>query len=175
MRLTDDRYEEIKNMVAMLFITLDINCTPISGFEIAKKLKITVIPYSAKQCKERLIEICEDGLCCEMKDGKKYIFYNDEKSYERINWTLLHEIAHIVLGHTEHCDLAEAEANFFAKYAVAPPVLIHRYNLSTVEDIQDRFCISYEAAVNALIYYKKWLRVADFKSYDRILEYQFGF
>lgn len=175
MRLPDERYEEIKNIVADLFVQLDISCTPISGFEIAKKLGIIVIPYSAKNGEKQLKEKYKDGICSEKRDGTMYIFYNDDKSYERINWTLLHEIAHLVLGHTEHCSLAEAEADFFAKYAIAPPILIHQYHLSTAEDIQDRFCISHEAAENALSYYKKWLRIPILKLYDKKLEYLFGF
>ena len=43
----------------------------------------------------------------------------------RIRFTIMHEIGHIVLDHTEHSDLAESEANFFAKYALAPPPLVH--------------------------------------------------
>ena len=33
MRLQDERYEEIKEIVVTLFENLDISCTPISGFE----------------------------------------------------------------------------------------------------------------------------------------------
>ena len=175
MRLPDERYEEIKNTVADLFVQLDISCTPISGFEIAKKLGIIVIPYSAKKDEQKLMKTSKDGFCYETRDGVMYIFYNDDMCDERINWTILHEIAHLVLGHTEHCSLAEAEANFFAKYAIAPPVLIHRYHLSTADDIQDRFCISHEAAKNVMIYYKKWLKIPILKLYDKKLESQFGF
>ncbi len=175
MRLSDERYEEIKNIVVDLFVQLDISCTPISGFEVAKKLGINIIPYSVKKDVQKLMEISEDGFCYETRDGKMYIFYNDEKTYERINWTLLHEIGHLVLGHTEHCSLAETEANFFAKYAIAPPVLIHRYHLLTTDDIQERFCISHEAAENAMNYYKKWLKIPILKLYEKKLESQFGF
>lgn len=111
MRLQDERYEEIKEIVVTLFENLDISCTPISGFEIAKKLGIIVIPYSAtKHCEELTLKY-EDAICLE-KDDALYIYYNDKKSYERLNWTFLHEIGHLVLGHTEHCELAESEADF---------------------------------------------------------------
>lgn len=174
MRLQDERYEEIKEIVVTLFENLDISCTPISGFEIAKKLGIIVIPYSAtKHCEELTLKY-EDAICLE-KDDALYIYYNDKKSYERLNWTFLHEIGHLVLGHTEHCELAESEADFFANFAIAPPVLIHRYKLSTVEDIEDRFCISHIVAINALNYYRKWLRVPVLKTYDQKLELLFGF
>lgn len=173
MRLPGERYEEIKEIVVKMFEELDISCTPISGFEIAKKLGIITIPYSATKYREKLTSKYEDAICLE-KDAIYYIFYNDKKSYERLNWTFLHEIGHLILGHTEHCELAESEANFFAKFAIAPPVLIHRYKLSTVEDIEDRFCISHEAATNALNYYKKWLNVPFIKTYDQRLELLFS-
>ena len=54
MRLPDERYEEIKNIVVDLLIRLDISCTPIGGFEIAKKLGIIIVPYSAKKNKTKI-------------------------------------------------------------------------------------------------------------------------
>ena len=53
MRLPDERYEEIKNIVVDLLIRLDISCTPIGGFEIAKKLGIIIVfeyPHSTGNC-----------------------------------------------------------------------------------------------------------------------------
>lgn len=41
----------------------------------------------------------------------------------------MHEIGHIVLDHSEGSELAEVEARFFAKYALAPPPLIHKLRL----------------------------------------------
>ena len=70
----------------------------------------------------------------------------------------MHENGHIVLDHTEDSELAEAEAKFFAKFALAPPVLIHKLNLKTAYGIASRFKISYEAAEYALLFYKKWLQ-----------------
>ena len=34
------------------------------------------------------------------------IFYNDENSHERQRWTILHEIGHIRLDHTQESELA---------------------------------------------------------------------
>lgn len=173
MRLQNQRYEEIKEIVVNLFEQLNISCTPISGFEIAKKLGIVLIPYSATSHSNQLIQKYKDAICVE-KENHMYIFYNEKKSYERLNWTFLHEIGHLVLGHTEHCELAESEADFFAKFAIAPPILIYRYNLTTTKDIEERFCISHEAALNALNYYKKWLKIPVFKIYEKKLELLFG-
>ena len=69
----------------------------------------------------------------------------------------MHEIGHIVLDHTEESELAESEVKFFAKYALAPPVLIYKLKLTTIAEIADSFQISYEAAQYAYNYYQKWL------------------
>ena len=79
MRLQDERYEEIKEIVVKMFEKLDISCTPISGFEIAKKLGIIVIPYSATKYCEELTLRYEDAICLE-KDDILYIYYNDKSA-----------------------------------------------------------------------------------------------
>lgn len=171
-RLSDERCEEIKEFVVDLFEKYNINCAPISGFEIASKMGIKVIPYSSKS--ERTKELCfkesEDGFSV-LKDNQWYIFYNDDKRFGRINNTMLHEIGHISLGHTEDSELAEKEVNFFAKYALVPPVLVHKLKLSTPEDIAETFDVSYEAAYYALVYYNKWLRYSGrfYKPYEERL------
>lgn len=134
--LSGNRCEEIKRDVAKMFVDYGITCVPISGFEIAVKMGIKVTRYSAYQKETRMILLKEssDGFSM-MVDNQWYIYYNDEKSYKRINFTIMHEIGHIVLDHTEDSELAKKEADFFAKFALAPPVLIHRMKLETVEDI----------------------------------------
>lgn len=157
-RLSDERCEEIKKEVVNLFEQYNINCVPISGFEIASKMGIKVMPYSSKSDEAR--KLCfkesEDGFSVR-KGNKWYIFYNDDKKFGRINNTMLHEIGHIVLDHTEDSELAEKEVKFFAKYALVPPVLVHKLKLTTPEEISETFDVSYEAAYYALVYYNKWL------------------
>ena len=70
----------------------------------------------------------------------------------------MHEIGHIVLNHSEDSELAEKEVNFFAKYALVPPVLVHKMKLDNPMDIADIFEVSFEAACYAYSYYKKWLQ-----------------
>ena len=149
-RLSDNRCEEIKEIVVNTFEELDIRCIPISGFEIATKLGAIVVPYSSKSVETH------QGFTIK-KDGVWYIFYNDAKGYGRINNTLTHECGHIVLDHTEESELAEAEAKFFAKYALAPPVLIHKLELKDAYEVYEHFDISLEAAGYAFSYYRKWL------------------
>lgn len=167
--LSDDRYEEIKETVVDLFNKLDIHCTPISGFEIATKLGAKIIPYSAKpQAAQELMRTeSKDGFSVKRTDGW-YIFYDDSMPYGRINNTITHEDGHIVLDHTEDSELAEKEAKFFAKFALAPPVLIHKFKLKNAAAVAERFEVSYEAAIYAWKYYQKWLRYGGrtYKDYE---------
>ena len=120
---------------------------------------ITLVAYSSLSPKKlnAVWKKYKDGFVLEYC-GKEYIFYNDISNvYARQNWTILHELGHIVLDHTGcNHEREEAEANFFAKYAIAPPVLIHRIGAKTALDIYEQFDISLEAANYAFIYYKRW-------------------
>lgn len=158
--LSNQRYEEIKQTIVKLFIKYDVNCVPVNSFELATKMGVKIIPYSAIPASKRrlLLKKSEDGFCVEKSIGEWYIYYNDEKDYGRINNTIMHEIGHIVLDHSEDSELAEKEVKFFAKYALVPPILVHRLNLDNPVDISGAFDVSYEAAVYALSYYRKWLQ-----------------
>lgn len=173
-RLSDKRCEEIKEIVVDTFDELNIRCIPISAFEMATKLGAIVVPYSSKSEEKRRLMMCEseDGFSVK-RDGVWYIFYNDEKGYGRINNTITHECGHIVLDHTEESELAEAEAKFFAKYALAPPALIHKLELKSAYAVHKHFDISIEAAKYAFDYYLKWLRYGnkDYTNYElRLLQ-----
>ena len=162
MRLDDDTYEYIKREVVDLFERYDVKCIPISGYELALKMGIVLIPYSSLSKKKwsSAMEVSEDGFFLEIDNVKECIYYNDAIDYERSNMTILHEIGHIVLGHTSDMDsdVMESEAAFFAKYAAAPPPLVHRIRPECVEDIQYLFNVSFTAACYAYDYYLKWLR-----------------
>ena len=170
-RLSNERYEEIKQIVVKMFEEYGVSCVPINGFEIANKMGVKVISYSAYPVRTRYLmeKYSADGFSILRDTGEWYIFYNDdEHDYGRINNTIMHEIAHIVLDHTEDSELAEMEVRFFAKYALAPPALIHKLKLETAESIADIFEISFEAAGYALSYYQKWLNYGgqDYKDYE---------
>ena len=157
-KLTDEEYEFVKGEVCHIFEKFRIKCIPVSGFEIASKMGITLIAYSGLSEKKlkKALEVSTDGFFIE-KDGREFIFYNDiDRCYERQNWTILHEIGHIVLDHTGHSEHEEDEANFFAKYAIAPPVLIHKIGAESFVDVYDAFDISMEAAWYAFDYYQTW-------------------
>ncbi len=47
--LSHERYEEIKQIVVDVFVKYNVSCVPVNGFELATKMGITVIPYSAME------------------------------------------------------------------------------------------------------------------------------
>ena len=71
MRLENERYEEIKQTVIDTFIEYDIKCVPINAFEMAIKMGLKVIPYSAleKEQLEACLKFSTDGFSVEMKNG----------------------------------------------------------------------------------------------------------
>lgn len=168
--LSHARYEEIKQIIIDLFVKYDVSCVPVNGFELATKMGTNVIPYSAiPECNRwLLLKKSKDGFTVERNAGEWYIYYNDKQDYGRINNTIMHEIGHIVLDHSEDSELAEKEVKFFAKYALAPPVLVYKLKLDNPHDIARIFNVSFEAACYALNYYRKWLNYGnkDYTSYE---------
>lgn len=174
-KLSNADYEFIKGEVIHIIEKYDIKCIPISGFEIAIKMGMTLIPYSSFPIKKMksLLKVSKDGFYFE-DNGKECIFYNNiHNCYERQNMTILHEIGHCVLDHTGYGEHEEEEANFFAKYAIAPPVLIYKMGAESVEEIYDIFDISYEAAIYAYEYYMTWkkryMRIGEYTEYENRL------
>ena len=141
-----------------MVVRYGVSTVPINGFRLASKMGVTVIPYSATPESKRwlLFKKSEDGFTVEKSIGEWYIYYDDRSEYGRINNTIMHEIGHIVLDHSEGSELAEKEAKFFAKYALVPPVLVHKLGLDNPMDIVSTFDVSFEAACYAYSYYKKW-------------------
>lgn len=111
-RLSNNRYEEIKRVVVKMFADYGVSCVPISGFEIAKKMGVKVIPYSARpeSVQQLMRKESLDGFSIEKEEGEWYIFYNDddEHDYGRVNNTIMHEIGHIVLDHSEDSEFVSA-------------------------------------------------------------------
>ena len=165
-KLPDFNYERIKRIVTDLVEKLNVTSIPIDVFKLAKKLRIKLVPFSKIsiiQWKKFIVfGIHEDNdgfFVLAEKNGREvpFIFYDDSKNKGRIRFTILHEIGHYVLGHKQQSTLAEAEANFFAKYFIAPPVIVHQTSPNDYVDIMIKFDLSTDCAWNAFSYYTKWL------------------
>ena len=170
MRLDNEEYESIKQTVVDTFEQYKITTVPISAFEMAIKMGLRIVPYSAlsQEKREAALRISQDGFSIELHSGEWIIYYNDECCiYGRINQTIMHEIGHYALGHCKEGEQEETEAKFFAKYALAPPPLVHNMNKPVcINSLMDTFAISHEAAKYACIYYYNWLKYGDIQYTD---------
>lgn len=156
--LCDERYDELKSLVADLFERVNICSLPINAFEIAAKLNFHAVPYQAWPDRaEKLSARQKDGVSV-LFGNETYILYNDTKTFERRNWTIMHEIAHRFIGHPDVSIVAEREAEFFAKYALIPPPIVNMLGITSPDEIQKYFIASREAALYGMNYYQKWLR-----------------
>lgn len=163
------RYDQIKHEVLFMYEECEVVSYPIDCYEIAQKLCYILVPYSSLTDHQlRLaMEFSSDGFSVlrKMPDTGMYrwfIFYNDFNNKQRQRWTIFHEIGHIYLGHFECDDLSdeekEAEANFFAKYSIAPPPLVNIAKCECPWDVAVVFDVSGEASMYLYSYYQKWMQ-----------------
>ncbi|WP_191018044.1 ImmA/IrrE family metallo-endopeptidase [Treponema zioleckii] len=159
MRLSDERYEEIKEEVVELYKELHITKFPVNAMDVCKQLGIAYKSYNqfTSRTFAAIIRASEDGMVAKI-DKKFVIFYNPSKSAERIRSTFFHEIGHIRLGHKIHDEENEAEANFFASYFLVPVPLIHYFGLRFAQEIMDKFWVTFTLANYSLDRYQKRIR-----------------
>ncbi len=184
-RLPDFMYEEIKDVVSRLVKKYNVQNIPVNVFALARKLGIRLVKFSdlteyEMQCLAKF-GVSEDTAgfyALAEKNGQTipYIYYNDKLELGRIRFTILHEIGHIVLGHIEQSDLAEAMADFFAKYLIAPPMLVYKIRPIDYMEIKEVFLLTKTCAWNSFDYYQTWkrhhFRVGRYEEYEnRILNF----
>lgn len=167
MYLPIPRYNQIKHEVLFMYEECEIKAFPIDCFEIAQKLCYRLNSYSclSDHALRLAMQYSPDGFSSIYQNPdtgmyESYIFFNDFNCMQRQRWTIFHEIGHIYLGHFEDDLMSyeekESEANFFAKYSIAPPPLINITNCTSPMDVADSFYVSDEAAVYIFAYYQKW-------------------
>lgn len=154
------------------FVEKNIKIFPIDIINIIRKFNWGLITYEQmainNNCK--IEDICEclgtDGYS--IYNGKNYtIAYNNTiKSQGRINFTLAHEIGHIILNHhkdfevtevlgdnfsKEEYKILENEANCFARNILAPSPLVNKLSFfNKIIDIDTTFNITYPAMLTRL-------------------------
>lgn len=148
MRLTTRTATYIKIKISN--IVKEYNLTyPIDPFILCEKMGYVLVKYSdlSPEVIEKYKNKNKNGFKIEDSDGTIYIIYNDIKDIRIIKFTILHEIGHIVLGHLEESELAETQANFFAGFLLAPPVIIIYLNIcDDINKISKVFGITYSCA-----------------------------
>jgi Zn-dependent peptidase ImmA (M78 family) len=167
---------------------------PISPYDVLDELKdyVVCIPWSkAKKVMKsedpfHLHQLKAEGRTIRMRGtGMYYIVYDDVtvNSPDRISWTIMHEIGHIILGHlvefsetalnrggmtSKQYGVLEVEAHYFAAEFLMPTAILKYYTGITVDEIALLFGVSDKAAE------KKYKRVfeSDYLptgKYDRLV------
>lgn len=157
MPLSYSRYGEIKEVVAQTLQLGKVSQVPICPYTLASSLGIRLVTYSSlsKSKMEACFELSNEGFTLD-----NTIYYNDSMYEKRTRFTIMHEIGHIMLNHPEESDVTEEEANFFAKYILAPPVLIYAHDRTCDIDetkIRRIFYVSDEVSIYIFKYYQSWL------------------
>ncbi len=166
--LSYDRYDEIKREILFMFEETETDTYPIDCFEIAKRLHYILRPYSSLDWDDYLeaLGTSEEAYSTVKQDpatgmNRYVIYYNDQKhGIRNIRWTIFHEIGHCYLGHHDNPpgneQREEAEANFFAKYAMCPPPLLYGAACNCPQDVYDKFFVSNEFSYYAFEYFQTW-------------------
>lgn len=99
----------------------------------------------------KLISISKDGFTY-YKNNEFYIFFNNDKIEERINFTIAHEVGHIVLGHhfVENTQVLmygqntflEKQANTFAQNILMPADKMYIFENHPIPDVARYFGVS---------------------------------
>ena len=112
MEICSSRYEEIEDIAADTLEDIGYAKFPIDVFELCKLLDIKVIKYSEinRDIITYAMDLSDDGFSYFNKNINQYIiFYNDIMMENRIRFTIMHEIGHIMLEHREHSTKNEIE------------------------------------------------------------------
>lgn len=142
-------YNAIEEKAVSLYFRHSIKSVPLDPFEIAQASGYLLQPYSHlnKEACALLKSKEQNGMSYFDPSLQTHIIcYDDEQCVERQRFTVMHEIGHIDMGHKHGSQLAEAMANHYAGYALAPSPLIQKYNCEDFDDISAVFNISVECA-----------------------------
>lgn len=146
------RYDEIREAVADVIEDYGIIQYPFSLFKFIRNLGIRLVPFSmlSQDARNFLLAESIDGYTkrpCSFNPLCTSIFYDETLSYERIRFTLAHELGHIFLEHGDTGEkIFEDEANFFANYLLGPNPIVMRDSSNNAEQIMSDFYVSYTCA-----------------------------
>ena len=148
MALSKEQYAYIDESILDTFEAAGIFSFPVNVFELCHKLKIRVMKYS--DYPNELIDYSDDAYSFYNSKKREYVIvYNDAIESARVNFTIMHELGHIQLGHEKRKlsdEEKEAEADTFAQKALAPVGVILKLGLKTDVQISSVFHISLPCA-----------------------------
>ena len=147
-------YDRAANLAYRCLMKLNIHQLPVRPLEILRKCRNTVV-YTYQQAAEYLhIEETEferkygDADAFTIRGGDKYVVcYREGGNPARLNFTLAHELGHILLHHQDDTVVDEAEATCFAGHLLCPEPLTQGMS---AEQVATSCYVSRAAAVKAL-------------------------
>lgn len=148
-------YIKIYTAVLKVYDLCDIKSFPIEPESVLESLGYKLMPYSALSARKR--NACQN-LSPDSCTIKNTIYYEDNQLYERIRFSIMHELGHIVLE-TD----SESEANCFSNCFLAPRMAIHYTGCKNAADVAGMFKISLVAADIAFNNYRRWHRLAAYR------------
>ena len=178
MRLSDQRYEQIKMAIADFLEDYDVKKIPVDVFDLAKKMQIKIVLASEilqkypKKIDEYVLFKYPHSYLYYDPDAQKFIIYIDDvgTKKKRQRFSLAHELMHIILGHTEQNEENESEANFGATYLLAPTSLalirIEEETMFIPEMIEDIFDVSGPEAEIIVRYNSNRVSLSDLNEKD---------
>ena len=171
-KLPKKLYDQIENDVVNLYLELELT-VPIDPKEIATRLGYVVRKMSdIKEIdRQKMLRFDKEG---NRRDGYSYydpfistfvIWVNDldTLSFEHDDFTIMHEIGHIRLGHKEESDLANRIANYYAAYALVPSPLYALLRCKNATDIINTFGVSDKCAENCYPRCINWMQYNGFR------------
>ena len=132
MKISSQRYEDIKVTIADIYEDYNVQDLPIDIFGLAKIMNCKIVKSSVllsnniKKTDDYLFSKYPSSFLYYDSIKQQFMIYLDdvEDKRQRQRFSLAHEITHIVLEHDSQNDINEAEANFGASYLLAPTSLI---------------------------------------------------
>lgn len=124
-------YNRAATMACRCLVRLNVTSLPVRPLDILRRCRNTAV-YTYQQAAEHLQIEAEEferryggADAFTMRCGNRYVVcYRQGGNPARLNFTLAHELGHILLNHVEDEATDEAEANCFAGHLLCPdPVL----------------------------------------------------
>lgn len=157
----------------------NIDTLPVSTDYFIKKygLKLWTYSYYANLCECSIEEIEDeydsDGFIFLFK-GEFIIVYNESKNPRRINWTVMHEICHFLLGHITNQNPVllrsnkekaklDIEADNMVSRLFCPSAVLHMCCVQSADEIMELCDISHAAATI------RWSHLQSLREKDKFL------
>ncbi|WP_391495755.1 ImmA/IrrE family metallo-endopeptidase [Gardnerella swidsinskii] len=145
------KYDELDKLIYSIYDDYGINKFPIDEKELCRKMKISLVPYSAfsNEAKKLLRKNSKHAFFVkESKENPPMIYYNDAFGSEgAIRFSVFHEIGHYICE--DKNDSKDDLADYFARHFMCPTAYLMLKGIESPNEIV-AFCgVSFEAARNA--------------------------